>query len=165
MLYRYVEMGCQSNWHHSYNGARMLAKNKIPHHALCRGVAYVVVIASASRTEDPGFESRQGVRFLGINTLQCCCQNLKCIVIVCVRETNASKNMNLIFLNTLFASYRYSCRGRFENVELEKNLNGQGLSCWEINARWRCEFFAEQSSTVEHKCHPPPHLETIVNIA
>jgi hypothetical protein len=26
----------------------------------------IVVIASASRTEDPGFESRQGVRFLGV---------------------------------------------------------------------------------------------------
>jgi hypothetical protein len=28
---------------------------------------YVVVIASAYRTEDPRFESRQGVRFLGIH--------------------------------------------------------------------------------------------------
>jgi hypothetical protein len=36
--------------------------------------AYIVVIASASRKEDPGFESRQGViRFFGIYTLQCCC--------------------------------------------------------------------------------------------
>jgi hypothetical protein len=33
-----------------------------------------VVIASASRTEDPGFESRKGVSFLGLNALQCCCQ-------------------------------------------------------------------------------------------
>jgi hypothetical protein len=32
-----------------------------------------VVIATAYRTEDPGFKSRQGVRFLGIYTLQCCC--------------------------------------------------------------------------------------------
>jgi hypothetical protein len=32
-----------------------------------------LVIASASRTDDPGFESRQGVRFLGLDTLQCCC--------------------------------------------------------------------------------------------
>jgi hypothetical protein len=27
-----------------------------------------------------------GVRFFGIYTLQCCCHNLKCIVIVCTRE-------------------------------------------------------------------------------
>jgi hypothetical protein len=33
----------------------------------------IVVIASASRTEDPGFESCQGVRFLGLDTLQCFC--------------------------------------------------------------------------------------------
>jgi hypothetical protein len=37
----------------------------------------IVVIASVSRTEDPGFESRQCERFLGyMYTLQCCCQNL-----------------------------------------------------------------------------------------
>jgi disulfide bond formation protein DsbB len=52
---------------------------------------YIVVIASASRTDDPGFESRQGVRFLGLNTLQCCCQNFICIVVVCLRKINASK--------------------------------------------------------------------------
>jgi hypothetical protein len=43
------------------------------------GVAYIVVIASASGTKDSGFESRQGVRFLGLYTLQC-------IAIVHVRE-------------------------------------------------------------------------------
>jgi hypothetical protein len=43
----------------------------------------IVVIVSAYRTEDPGFESRQCVRFLGINTLHCCCHNLIRIVIVC----------------------------------------------------------------------------------
>jgi hypothetical protein len=32
----------------------------------------VVVIISANKTEDRGFESRQGVRFLGLYTLQCC---------------------------------------------------------------------------------------------
>jgi hypothetical protein len=31
--------------------------------------ACIVIIASACRTEDTGFESRQGVRFLGIYTL------------------------------------------------------------------------------------------------
>jgi hypothetical protein len=43
-----------------------------------------MVIASAYRTEDPGFEPRQGVRFLGIYRLQCCCQNLIRIVVVVV---------------------------------------------------------------------------------
>jgi hypothetical protein len=47
------------------------------------GVAYLGVIAPAYKTKDPGFESRQGVRFLGIHTLQSCCHNLVCIVIVC----------------------------------------------------------------------------------
>jgi hypothetical protein len=46
----------------------------------------IVVIAFAYRTEDPRFESRQGVRFLGIYTLQCCFHNLICIVIVCTWE-------------------------------------------------------------------------------
>jgi hypothetical protein len=32
----------------------------------------VVVIVSADETEDRGFEYHQGVRFLGLNTLQCC---------------------------------------------------------------------------------------------
>jgi hypothetical protein len=41
-----------------------------------------IVKSSAFRTEDPGLESRQGTRFLGIYTLQCCCHNLMCIVIV-----------------------------------------------------------------------------------
>jgi hypothetical protein len=41
-----------------------------------------VVIASAYRTEDPGFESLPCVRFLGLYTLQCFSQNLIRIVIV-----------------------------------------------------------------------------------
>jgi hypothetical protein len=44
-----------------------------------------MLIASAIRTEDPGFESHS-VRFLGLDILQCCCQNLICIVMVCIRE-------------------------------------------------------------------------------
>jgi hypothetical protein len=43
----------------------------------------IKVIASASRTEDPWLESRQGVSFLVIVTLQCCYQNLTCIVAGC----------------------------------------------------------------------------------
>jgi hypothetical protein len=42
----------------------------------------IVVIESAYKTEDPRFESRQGVRF----TEQCCCQNLIWITIVCTWE-------------------------------------------------------------------------------
>jgi hypothetical protein len=38
----------------------------------------IVVIASASRTVDPGFDCHQGVRFLDLFTLQSCCQNLIC---------------------------------------------------------------------------------------
>jgi hypothetical protein len=47
----------------------------------------IVVIPSACRTEDPGSEFRQGLRFLGIYTLQSCCHNL--IIIVC--KINALK--------------------------------------------------------------------------
>jgi hypothetical protein len=44
----------------------------------------IVVIASAYITEDPGFESRQGVRvFLVIYALQCSCHNLICIAMHC----------------------------------------------------------------------------------
>jgi hypothetical protein len=38
---------------------------------------------------DPGFESRQGVRFLGIYTLQCCCHNL---ISLCVLEKSKCLN-------------------------------------------------------------------------
>jgi hypothetical protein len=46
-----------------------------------------VVIASASETEDLGFESRQGVRFLG-RAVQCCLENCHCVYL---RKINASK--------------------------------------------------------------------------
>jgi hypothetical protein len=51
-----------------------------------------VVIASAYRTEDPGFESRKGVRLLGLYTLQCRCQklNMHCHC-VHLRKTNDKK--------------------------------------------------------------------------
>jgi hypothetical protein len=52
-----------------------------------------MVIASANITEDPRFESRQGVRLLGFYTLQCCCQNLKCIGSVYLRKIIASKKV------------------------------------------------------------------------
>jgi hypothetical protein len=55
-----------------------------------------VVIASASRTEDPGLESHQGVRFLGLYTLQCSCQNWICIVILCIWE---NKWLKIFFFN------------------------------------------------------------------
>jgi hypothetical protein len=44
----------------------------------------IVVIASAFRIEALGFESCQGVWFLGIYTFQCCCQNLQYIHCHCV---------------------------------------------------------------------------------
>jgi hypothetical protein len=40
----------------------------------------------ASRTEDPGFESRKGVRFLGLYTLQFSCQNF-------LNELNGKKQL------------------------------------------------------------------------
>jgi hypothetical protein len=56
----------------------------------------IVVIECAYRTEDPGFESRQGVRYLGFYALQCCCHYLVCIVIVCtLRKINAKKVMTM----------------------------------------------------------------------
>jgi hypothetical protein len=67
----------------------------------------IVVIASAYRTEDPGFESRQGVRFLGIYTLQCSCRSLIFIVIVCTWE----KEM----LNKKICR-RWVCRRYFEHI-------------------------------------------------
>jgi hypothetical protein len=75
----------------------------------------IVVNASAYRTEDPGFESRQGVRFFRVlYTFQCCCQNLKCNVIVCVFEkTNSSKkNCQSAFAFStanLVGKHRISC--------------------------------------------------------
>jgi hypothetical protein len=56
-----------------------------------RGI--VLVFASAYRTKDPGVESRQGVRNLGLYTLQCCCKNLICIAIVLSLEKNGSKTL------------------------------------------------------------------------
>jgi hypothetical protein len=56
-------------------------------HFILRKTSGIVAIESASRREVvPGFKSHQGVRFLGLKTLQCCCQNLMCIVIVCFWE-------------------------------------------------------------------------------
>jgi hypothetical protein len=55
----------------------------------------IVVIVSSYRTEDYGFESRQGVRISGIYTLQCCYHNLMCIVIVCTWEKLMRKNLFL----------------------------------------------------------------------
>jgi hypothetical protein len=60
-----------------------------------------VVIASSSRTEDPGLESRQGVRFWGLNTLQWCCQNLICIVVVCIWENKWFKKTYLKTNNSM----------------------------------------------------------------
>jgi hypothetical protein len=69
----------------------------------------IVVIASAYRTEDPGFESRQGVRFLGIYTVQCCCHNLISIIsiiIVCMYLNEKNKDLKKR------KKERISCTGR-----------------------------------------------------
>jgi hypothetical protein len=47
-----------------------------------------MVIASAYRTENPGFDSLKDVRFLGICTLQCCCQSKLNVVSLCLLEKN-----------------------------------------------------------------------------
>jgi hypothetical protein len=53
---------------------------------------FIVVIASAFRTEDdPGFEFCQGVRILGIYTLQCCFHDLYALSL-CVVEKNKCLN-------------------------------------------------------------------------
>jgi hypothetical protein len=43
------------------------------------------VIVSANGTEDRGFESRRGVRYLKLFILQCCSLYLICTVIVRIR--------------------------------------------------------------------------------
>jgi hypothetical protein len=73
----------------------------------------LMVIASNSRTEDPGFESRQGVRFLGLNTLNSSCQNFICIDChyVYLREINALEYFFIIAGDEQRASYvcLYGC--------------------------------------------------------
>jgi hypothetical protein len=51
--------------------------------SFAHGCVAHMVITSAYRTGDPGFESRQGVGFLGCYSLQCSCHNSRCIAIVC----------------------------------------------------------------------------------
>jgi hypothetical protein len=81
-----------SRWIGSRNPclAFVLAQNKIN--------SGIVVIAYAYRTEDPGFKSRQGVRFSGIYTLQCWCQNLVPMYCHCVylRKITEYKNIKYI---------------------------------------------------------------------
>jgi hypothetical protein len=56
----------------------------------------IVVIESAYRTEDPGFESLQGVRFLGVY-IHCSAVAI-CIVSLYLRKLNSSKS-TLIYCN------------------------------------------------------------------
>jgi hypothetical protein len=66
----------------------------------------IVVIASAYKTEDPWFESRQGVKFLGI------IKHCIAIVIDCVylRKINSFKNT-------------------FSRLEDHIHLRGKGIKC------------------------------------
>jgi hypothetical protein len=79
----------------------------------------MVVIASAYRTEDPGFEYRQGVRILGLylHTLQSFSQNLMCIVVVWIWEkSNAFFNNAFSYIQFIYMYYRkrisYQCHLR-----------------------------------------------------
>jgi hypothetical protein len=57
----------------------------------------IVVIASAYRTTDPGFESRQVVKLLGLYTLQCCCRNLNALSLCLLeKKINASKLKKIV---------------------------------------------------------------------
>jgi hypothetical protein len=84
----------------------------------------IVVIASASRTEDPGFESRQDVMVFGLYTLLCCFQNSICIVIVCIWEDKlVKKNLMRINLCTknsieMYTVLKPSSLARFEPAVL-----------------------------------------------
>jgi hypothetical protein len=82
-----------------------------------------VAIASSYKTEDPGFESRKGVRFLGLPTLQCCRPNLICIVIVCSWrkknfEKNFEKNVEEFFVGEFGRHLQVSNRLSFHSERL-----------------------------------------------
>jgi hypothetical protein len=75
------------------------------------GVVYIVVIVSANITEDRGFESRQGVRFLGLYTLHCCnyqfsphwyCVNLTEIYYKCILKCRQGVDV----VNTIICDFR-----------------------------------------------------------
>jgi hypothetical protein len=83
----------------------------------------IVAFASASRIEDSGFESRQGVRFLGLYALHCCYQKLACIVIVYMywRKINASNEKNVLHtFPTVLSMYIH--------IHLTRRHCGQGFS-------------------------------------
>jgi hypothetical protein len=63
----------------------------------------IEAIASASRKDDHGFKSRQGVGLLGIFAMQCCCKNLKYIFSVYVFEKNK------FFKNIIKKSFQQYC--------------------------------------------------------
>jgi hypothetical protein len=92
----------------------------------------IVVIASTYRTEDPEFESRQGERFLGISTLQSCCNNLPIMHCQCVYlrkkeclkikiKKNFGKNFWENSVSILTCARRYQVLR--ENVDVEKALH------------------------------------------
>jgi hypothetical protein len=76
----------------------------------------IVVIASAYRTEDPGFESRQGVRFLGFY-IHCSAivKKLICIVIVCIWEKRILKKNKI---QCILRFWQQHC-----NVHMYKDLS------------------------------------------
>jgi hypothetical protein len=56
-----------------------------------------------TETEDPGFESRQDVWFLGLYTFQWCCQNLICIVIVLANAFISPFNTQTMHIKSFYA--------------------------------------------------------------
>jgi hypothetical protein len=64
-----------------------------------------VVIASASRPEDRGFESRQDGKFLGIRTLQCCCSILHILMKMKKFLQTHPSTMAIRFFHILYAQH------------------------------------------------------------
>jgi hypothetical protein len=60
------------------------------------GVAQRSSRPPTKQKKDPGFESRQGITFLGIYTLQRSCQILKCIDIVYTWENKTAQRIHTI---------------------------------------------------------------------
>jgi hypothetical protein len=79
---------------------------------------FTVVIASASRTEDPEFESPPGCKTQGLYVLQCCCQNLIRIVIVCMclRKNKCLKTKKSLF--SVLHTYVFCSKSNMSNAKL-----------------------------------------------
>jgi hypothetical protein len=86
--------------------------------------------------EDRGFESRQGVRFLGLQTLQCCSLqlNLHCY---CVYWSEISDKKKYFFINFVHSRCRYICKegkvcaGHFRlSKQLAERVSSRSSEAW-----------------------------------